>query len=381
MAARSIGSGTISFGLISIPVKLYPSTSAKTIAFHYLHAKCGGRIKQQHYCPACNQVVERSDLVRGFEFTKDQYVRFSDEELKALEEQVTQVIDLNEFVPLEQVDPVYFERGYYLGPDKGGEKAYQLLGEAMEKTHRVALAQFVMRGKSNLVLIRSVQGGLMLHTMYYADEVRDFGEIDKAESVRVREGELDLAVRLIQELSSAGFKPEKYQDEYRAKVLGAVNLKVEGKEVTLAAPQVQRGQVIDLMEALKQSLERRVAAGGAKATVTAQRGRAIATDRPVVAKQAAAAPAVESPLSFAEFKSVFAESGLDVNERELQRSYGGLTSLTEKNKMGWKDIRAKVAHLQRDLKLAAAQGQFIQGKAKTLKAARIPLTARDWGRY
>ena len=373
MAARSIGSGTISFGLISIPVKLYPSTSAKGISFHFLHAKCGARIKQQHFCPVCNVVVERSDLVRGFEFSKDQYVRFTEEELKQLEEQVTRVIDLNEFVPLKQVDPVYFDKGYYLGPDKGGEKAYQLLAEAMEATQRVALAQFVMRGKGNLVLIRSLGGGLMLHTMYYHDEVRDFGEIDKGQSARVREGELELAVRLIQELSSAEFKPEKYQDEYRLKVLDMVNLKVEGKEISPAAPEVQRGQVIDLMEALKQSLQKRLA-GGARAAV-----KEVGEQPPVRTTE----PGTVSgdPLSFPEFQSAFAQSGLEVGERELRRSYAGLTSLKEKSNLTWRQTRAKVVHLSDDLKLASSQGQILPGKEKKVKAARIPLTARDWSRY
>ena len=373
MAARSIGSGTISFGLISIPVKLYPATSAKSVSFHFLHAKCGARIKQQHFCPVCNTVVERSDLVRGFEFAKDQYVRFTEEELKQLEEQVTRVIDLNEFVPLKQVDPVYFDKGYYLGPDKGGEKAYQLLAEAMEATERVALAQFVMRGKGNLVLIRALGSGLMLHTMYYHDEVRDFGEVDKGQSVRVREGELELAVRLIKELSSAEFKPEKYQDEYRVKVLDAVNLKVEGKEITAAAPEVQRGQVIDLMEALKQSLQKRLA-GGTRAAV-----KAVGEEPPARTTEAAAVSG--DPLSFPEFQSTFAQSGLEIGERELRRSYAGLTSLKEKNKLSWRQTRAKVVHLGDDLKLASSQGQILPGKEKKVKAARIPLTARDWSRY
>jgi DNA end-binding protein Ku len=378
MAARSIGSGTISFGLISIPVKLYPSTSAKSISFNFLHAKCGARIKQQHFCPVCNVVVERSDLARGFEFSKDQYVRFTEEELKALEEQVTRVIDLSEFVPLKQVDPVYFDKGYYLGPDKGGEKAYQLLAEAMDSTQRVALAQFVMRGKGNLVLIRSLNGGLMLHTMYYADEVRDFGEIDKGQSVRVREGELELAVRLIQELSSAEFKPEKYQDEYRLKVLDMVNLKVEGKEISPAAPEAQRGQVIDLMEALKQSLQRRLAGGTEAAVKTAGERVHGRTSEPA---PATASGGGGDPLSLPEFQSAFEESGLEVNERELRRSYAGLTSLKEKSKLSWQQTRAKIVHLREDLKLASSQGHFLPGKEKKVKAARIPLTARDWSRY
>ncbi len=258
MPARSIGSGTISFGLVSIPVKLYTATSSGGVAFHHLHAKCGSRIRQQQVCPTCNEVVGRDGLVRGYEFAKDQYVRFTDEELKSLEQETSKLIDISEFVPLPKVDPIYFDKAYYLGPDKGGEKAYRLLADAMAKTGRVALAKFVMRGKESLVIIRPAQDGLMLHTMYFAAEIRNFGEIDKGQSARPKEGELELAIRLIEELSNEEFKPEQYQDEYRLRVLDLVNLKVEGKEVTSVGPQVQRAQVIDLMEALKESLAKRV---------------------------------------------------------------------------------------------------------------------------
>ena len=257
MPSHSIGLGTISFGLVSIPIKLYTAAASGGVAFHMLHAKCGSRIKQQQVCPTCNEVVDRTGLVRGYEFAKDQYVRFTEEELKSLEGEVSRIIDIAEFVPLPKVDPIYFEKTYYLGPDKGGEKAYRLLTDAMAKTDRVALAKFVMRGKESLVLIRPAQGGLMLHTMYFADEVRNFGEVDKGQSAKIKEGELELALRLIDELSNAEFTPEQYQDEYRLRVLDLVNLKVEGKEVTAAGPQVQRAQVIDLMEALKESLAKR----------------------------------------------------------------------------------------------------------------------------
>jgi DNA end-binding protein Ku len=258
MPPHSIGSGTISFGLVSIPVKFYTAASSGGVSFNQLHAKCGSRIKQQTFCPVCNETVERSALVKGYEFTKDQYVRFTDEELKSLEGEASKVIDIAEFVPLPKVDPIYFEKTYYLGPDKGGEKAYRLLADAMAKTDRVALAKFVMRGKESLVLVRPAQDGLMLHTMYFADEVRNFGEIEKGQSAKIKEGELELALRLVNELSNGDFKPEQYQDEYRLRVLDLVNLKVEGKEVTAVGPQVQRAQVIDLMEALKESLAKRV---------------------------------------------------------------------------------------------------------------------------
>jgi DNA end-binding protein Ku len=266
MPPHSIGSGTLSFGLVSIPVKMYTAASSANVSFNLLHEKCGGRIKQQMVCPTCNVTVERSNLVRGYEFAKDQYVRFTDEELKSVEGEASEIIDIAEFVPLEQVDPIYFEKSYYLGPDKGGAKAYRLLCDAMEKTKRVALAKFVMRGKESIVLIRPSQDGLMLHTMYFSDEVRDFGEIDKGGDASIRAGELDLALKLINELSHDSFKPEQYEDEYRGRVLGMAQEKVEGKEITASGPRVERTQVIDLMDALKQSLERRVGQEGKAAT-------------------------------------------------------------------------------------------------------------------
>lgn len=257
MPPHSIGSGTLSFGLVSIPVKMYTAASSAGVSFNQLHEKCGGRIKQQIFCPACNETVDRTTLVKGYEFAKEQYVRFTDDELKRLEAEASPTIDIAEFVPLEQVDPIYFEKTYYLGPDKGGDKAYRLLCDAMEKAGRVALAKYVMRGKESLMLIRASQGGLMLHAMYFADEIRDFEEIDKGSNASIRPNELALAEKLIAELSNPDFKPEQYKDEYRDRVLSVVEQKVEGKEISSASPQVQRTQVIDLMEALKQSLEAR----------------------------------------------------------------------------------------------------------------------------
>jgi DNA end-binding protein Ku len=258
MPPRSIGSGAISFGLVSIPVKLYVATSSQAPSFNLLHAKCGNRIRQQRFCPNCNQVVERDELVRGYEYVKDQYVRVTDEELKALEGEASEAIEIAEFVPLSKVDPIYFERSYYLGPDKGGEKAYRLLADTMTQVGKVALAKFVMRGKENLVIVRSAQNGLMMHTMYFANEVRSFDEIPKGESAKITAAETALAVRLIDELSSEEFNPEKYEDEYSQRVLNLVNKKAEGKEITLVQPAPQRGQVIDLMAALKESLESKV---------------------------------------------------------------------------------------------------------------------------
>jgi DNA end-binding protein Ku len=260
MPLHSLGSGNISFGLVSIPVRLYTATSSQGVSFNLLHEKCGARIRQQQVCSQCNEVVDRSQLVRGFEFAKGQYVRMSEEELESLEGEATKSIDINEFVPLSEVDPIYFDRTYYLGPDKGGEKAYRLLADAMSQSGRVALAKHVMRGRESLVLLRAMGGGLLLHTMYFADEIRDFTEVDKGEGAKIKDGELGLALRLIEELSNGEFHPEQYEDDYRQRVLALVNRKVEGKEITVAAAPPKETRVIDLMEALKQSLARRTAA-------------------------------------------------------------------------------------------------------------------------
>jgi DNA end-binding protein Ku len=276
MPLHSIGSGTISFGLVSIPVRMYTAASPQGVSFNLLHAKCGNRIRQQYVCPVDNVVVERGDIVKGYEFAKDQYVTVTDPELKALEGEESKTIDIAEFVPLDRVDPIYFEKTYYLGPDKGGEKAYRLLADAMAKTDRVAVAKFVMRGKESLVLIRAAQGGLMLHTMYFPDEVRDFGEVDKGSSAKLKENELDLAVKLLGELASDKFEPDKYADEYRQRVLDLVNSKVEGKEIVAAAPQPERAHVIDLMEALKSSLAQRAELKKPGARMPAKRAPAAA---------------------------------------------------------------------------------------------------------
>jgi DNA end-binding protein Ku len=258
MPPHSLGTGTISFGLVSIPVKLYSAASSQSVSFNLLHDKCGNRIRQQRFCPVCNEVVEREGLVKGFEFAKDQYVKVSDEELKALEGEASKAIQISEFVPLSKVDPIFFEKTYYLGPDKGGEKAYRLLADAMAQAGKVALAKFVMRGKENLVLVRSAQNGLMLHVMYFADEVRGFDDIAKGEGAKISGAETNLALRLIEELSNEEFTPDKYEDEYRQRVLDLVNSKAQGREITIVEPQAPRAQVIDLMAALKESLGKNI---------------------------------------------------------------------------------------------------------------------------
>jgi DNA end-binding protein Ku len=273
MPPHPIGSGTITFGLVSIPVRMYSATAGAGISFNQLHAKCGSRIKQQILCPVCNEIVERNQLVKGYEFAKDQYVQFTPDELKALEGESSPSMEIEEFLPLETVDPVFYERTYFLGPDKGGEKAYKLLAQAMSETKRAALARVVMRGKESLVLVRPAQGGLLLHTMYFGHEVRDFGEIEKGDA-KVKEGELGLATRLIDELASKKFEPEKYKDEYHERVMEQIERKVEGKEITSVSPETHKTQVIDLMDALKQSLEKR---GGAAETKSTRKPAAKAT--------------------------------------------------------------------------------------------------------
>jgi DNA end-binding protein Ku len=253
-----IRSGILSFGLVAIPVKVYPATKDQAVRFNLLHAKCGSRVQNQWFCPVDNEVVPREELVRGAQIDKDQYVQITNAELESLEAEANKSIDLKEFVPLESVDPVYFENSYYLGPDKGGEKPYRLLADALEKMKRVAVAQLVSSGKEQLVLIRPYQNGLILHTAYYADEVRDFGEIPKGDSVRPAKQELELGKGLIDQLSVDEFRPVEFKDEYRLRVLSMLEKKaMTGEEITESPlPARQPGRVIDLMEALKNSLQR-----------------------------------------------------------------------------------------------------------------------------
>jgi DNA end-binding protein Ku len=256
MPARAIGSATVSFGLVSIPVRLYVATHSEQPSFNMIHGVCKSRIKQQIWCPRCERVVERSELVKGREVAKDQYVLFTDEELKALEAAASQSLDIQEFVPLADVDPVYFQDTHYLGPDSGGEKAYQLLADAMRDTGMVALAQHVSRGKERLVLIRPFADGLSLHTLYYADEVRDFDEIEHGPKATVKPAETTLARKLIEQLAADRFAPQQYHDHWRERLQEAVDRKVTGEEVAIPEAAPTRAKVIDLMEALKQSLAR-----------------------------------------------------------------------------------------------------------------------------
>jgi len=258
MASRPIANGNISFGLVSIPVKLFSATRSKSVSFNLLHAKDQSRIQQKIYCPVDDAIVDRSELVRGYEVEKGRYVTFTDEELKQLEARDDHSIEIIEFLPLAEVDPVYFEESYYLGADSGAAKAYRLLADAMAQSGRIAIGRFIMRGKEHIVLLRPYDKGLMLHTIYYADEVRSSDEVDRATHEPVKEAELSLATRLIDELTQKKFDASKYHDTYREKVIEVAKQKVEGQEVSEVAPkEPRRGQVIDLMQALKASLEKR----------------------------------------------------------------------------------------------------------------------------
>jgi DNA end-binding protein Ku len=253
MAPRSIGAGTISFGLVSIPVNLYPATQpSAAISFNLLHAKCGSRLKQQYVCAKEGEKVERDDMVKGYEFAKDRYVTFTAEELKALEEIASQTIDIAEFVPERDVDPVYYDRAYHLGPAKGGAKAYRLLALALERAGKAALARYAARGKQYLVLIRARGGRLVMQQLYHADEVRPLDEVP-VEEAEVKDAEVQLALRLVEQTSSDAFHPERYADAVKQRVAEAIERKVAGQEIQVAAPEPQ-AQVIDLMEALKASL-------------------------------------------------------------------------------------------------------------------------------
>ena len=269
MAARSIASLTISFGMVSIPVKLFSATEAsRAISFNLLHKTCGSRLKQQYFCAKEEVPVAREDMAKGYEFAKDQYVMFTPEELKALEEAGTHTADITEFVPAATVDPVFFDKAYFLGPDKGGAKPYALLARALKESGRCALGRWAARGKQYIVMIRPVDTGLVeglvMQQLLYAGEVRSINDID-VPKMDVKPAELKLAQQLIEQQSSEKFDPTAYTDDVRARVEAAVQKKVEGQEITMAEAPEQGAQVIDLMEALRASLEKKPAKKAAPA--------------------------------------------------------------------------------------------------------------------
>jgi len=279
MAAHSIGSATISFGLVSVPIKMFSAgESSAAISFNWLHKKDGARLKQQYVCSKDGDKVEKEDMVKGYEFSKGQYVQFTPDELKALEEKGTGSINITEFVDAETVDRRYMDRVYCLGPDKGGDRAFTLLGEALKKTGKVAIGQWAARGKQYLVMIRPLGPGLAMEQLRYANEVRSIDEVP-IPKVDVKKPELDMAVQLIEQAATKSFQPEKYDDTVKQRILEQIQRKVDGKEITEEPTEAPKTQIIDLMEALKASLSKGKSAAeserkAAKGTKTAPRKKA-----------------------------------------------------------------------------------------------------------
>ncbi len=272
MSPRAISSATVAFGLVSIPVKLFPSISpSDAIRFNTLHAKCGTRVKQQFHCPKDGEVVPRAETIKGYEFAKGQYVTFTPEELRAVEEQSTGSIDITEFVPIETVDPLYYAKSYYVNPDEPAARAYHLLAAALRKTGLVALAKYAARGKQYLVLLRPIPEGIILQQLHYPGEVRALAEVGIPPAA-VDEVELELAMRLIEQSARQTFNPEKYTDDVRTRIEAMIARKVDGEDITQEPTADPKSQVIDLMSALKESLgmgpETERAELGSKDTIT-----------------------------------------------------------------------------------------------------------------
>lgn len=254
MPARALSTATVSFGLVSIPVKLYSSAeSTNAISFNQINKKDGARVKQQLVSSRTGEPVAREDIVKGYEFAKDQYVLFEPEELKALEAAATHTIDIVEFVHANQIERQYLDKVYYLGPDKGGARAYKLLAQALEQTGRAALGKYAARGKQYLVMVRPMENGLAMEQLHYPAELRAFSEVP-IEDVALKPAELALAKQLIEQGAVEEFKPDTYRDEVRERVLALIQRKIEGEDITIAPAAEPEHKIIDIMEALKASL-------------------------------------------------------------------------------------------------------------------------------
>jgi len=257
--ARAFASGQIAFGLVSIPVKLFSAAEAsEKISFNMVHKDCGSRIQQQLFCPKDDRTIDRTETAKGYEFSKGQFVLFTEEELKMLEEKSTQQIDIEEFLPSDQIDPIYFQKSFYLAPDKGAERAYTLLSKAMQETKRWALAKYAARGKGYLVVIRPLGKGLVMQQLFYPNEIRSLEDLDLGVA-EVKENELKMAIQLAEMGAAEEFHPENYRDEVQERIRGLIQKKIQGEEIVGAMDDQPRAQVIDLMEALRASL------GGASA--------------------------------------------------------------------------------------------------------------------
>lgn len=278
---RALSSATISFGLVSIPVKLFSSSeSSQDIRFNQIHKKDGSRLKQQMVSAKTGEPVPKDEIVKGYEFAKGQYVLFTPEELKTIEEQATHTIDIAEFVPAEKVDRIYVDKIYFLGPDKGGARAYRLLAQALTKTGRAALARYAARGKQYLVMVRPMEDGLVMEQLRYANEIRKFSEVP-LEDAKVKQDELQLAIQLVEQAASDEFRPENYTDEVRQRMMELIERKVEGEDITVTPTEEPEHKIIDMMEALKAS----IAAGNKTA---AKRKPARRADKKVETKKKAA---------------------------------------------------------------------------------------------
>ena len=266
MALRPLRNATITFGLVNIPVRFYTATKSEDVHFNLLHESCGTRVNRKWWCTHHEEIVDASELIRGYAIAKNKYVTFTGEEIEALETDDNRGLDITEFLSLDQIDPVFFEKAYYLGPAPGGGKTYKLLAQAMKKQGKVALARWVSGNREHLVIVRPFEEGLILHTMYYADEVRDFAAVEK-EDAPIKDKEIKLAEMLIDELTEKKFNPLQYKDEYRERLMDRIRDKSKGKPIVSEEKEEEDkgGEVIDIMEALRRSLEGgRAPAKGAK---------------------------------------------------------------------------------------------------------------------
>ncbi|CAM3070397.1 Ku protein [Cupriavidus taiwanensis] len=275
MAARSLASLSLSFGLVSIPVKLYTATESSSAVRFNLLSKDGSRVRQQYISEQTQKVVERADMIKGYEFEKGRFVTFAPDELKALEESASHMVDIVAFIPEQSVDPLFYDKAYFIAPDKRGGKPYSLLREAMSRTGRCAIAKWASKGKSHVVQIRPVEGGLVFQQLLFADEVRNIAELN-IEEVAVSEAELKLAIQLIEQASEEEYDPTQYKDEEKARILAAIDAKIAGKHIVAPEPVEDGagGQVIDLMDALRASLSKKgTAAAKGKAAAAAPPAR------------------------------------------------------------------------------------------------------------
>ena len=263
--ASTVWKGYISFGLVSVPVRLYAAARAEHVSFNQIHEPCGSRIKQQTVCPVCDRVVERNELVKGYQVDRDAYVLVSGDELKTLEADSSEAMEIAQFVSLSEVDPIYFESSFYSAPEDPGRRAYRLLLQAMEKLNVAAIAKVTLHQREQIVLMRPYHQGIILHTLYFPAEVREISEYGKTENMTLQKPEIDLAEQFIRQLT-AKFEPEQYKDEYQQRVLDMIETKRAGQVVAGQPHKPKLAPVIDLMEALKKSIAERGSAAAATAS-------------------------------------------------------------------------------------------------------------------